>query len=373
MKKILILIMLASVALSCRFECSATGEQKVESYGQNLEDELFSLIDDDTLDALESFGMDSLNISGIYDISIKSITNFFSESLLSGVKSALKNFFVLLSLIIILVCISALAGSSKYSDCISLAAVCVVTLNAAKSLNPIISTVASSMHVTAQFMKGYIPVYAGIIAFSGNPASALTYNSLLFGLSEMISAFSNYLCVDIIGMFFCLSIAFSISENVNGNRFIGGVNRVMGIVLGLISTLFTGLLSIRSVLASSLDSVSQKGARFLMSSLIPIVGGAMSEAYSSILGSINLIKGSVAVIGIAVVAVLNIPVILEALIYYASFNALSIAAEVLDSQKVSLLFRSFASGIRFLLLLSVFEMFVLIISTGIMLSLKGGS
>ena len=99
--------------------------------------------------------------------------------------------------------------------------------------------------------------------------------------------------------------------------------------------------------------------------------GETGAGKSVIIGSINLIKGSVAIVGIFVILIINIPVLVETLIYYLSFTAMSYLSDSFSGVRVGETLRGIACAVRILMLLCVFEMFILIISTGIMLSLKG--
>ena len=121
-----------------------------------------------------------------------------------------------------------------------------------------------------------------------------------------------------------------------------------------------------------MDSVAVKGIRFAISSLVPVLGSSISEAYSSVIGSINLIKGSVAALGIIAVILINIPVLAEILLYHFLLSALSYICDFSGSVTMANTFRSFCCALKILMLLCVFQMFVLIISTGIMLLIKGG-
>lgn len=340
-------------------------ENDAGKIADETEEKLFSLIDSDTKKALNGIGIDSLKLTGVYDISLKSIAEFYSDDLKTQLKSTAKTFFTILSVVIIMSVVAVLVDKNK--NILALISVSSVAVFSVSSLSSIINAVISTMNISAGFMKAYIPVYAGIIAFSGNPGTAVSYNSVVMVIAELISAFVNDFAVSLLGAYFCLMIAFSLSETVNTARFINAFSKIINISLGFASTLFAGILSIKSVLSSSVDSVAVKGTRFLLSSLVPVVGSAISEAYSSLLGSINLIKGSVAVVGIAVILVLNLPVIVQALLTYFSFSALSVTSEILDSNELSVLFRGIAAGMKYLLLFAVFEVFVLVISTGIVL------
>ena len=53
-------------------------------------------------------------------------------------------------------------------------------------------------------------------------------------------------------------------------------------VLGIVMTLFTGLLSIQSFAGAAADNLSARAVKFAASSFIPVIGGSISEAYSAV-------------------------------------------------------------------------------------------
>ena len=64
-------------------------------------------------------------------------------------------------------------------------------------------------------------------------------------------------------------------------------------------TIFTGLLSIQSVVGSSADTLTSKTAKYVISNCVPVVGGAVSDAYSTVKGSLSLLKNGIGGVGIA--------------------------------------------------------------------------
>ncbi len=75
-------------------------------------------------------------------------------------------------------------------------------------------------------------------------------------------------------------------------------------VLGIVMTLFTGLLSIQSFAGAAADNLSARAVKFAASSFIPVIGGSVSEAYSAVKGSIGVIRTSVGVIGVIIMSVI---------------------------------------------------------------------
>ena len=67
-----------------------------------------------------------------------------------------------------------------------------------------------------------------------------------------------------------------------------------------------------------------------------------------------------------------LPGITELLLNFASLSLLSFVSGLFGQNGASSLFRGFSLAIKILLLVLVYEVFIVIISTGLMLSVKGG-
>ncbi len=367
MKKIVIFI-LTAVFLCVSFgTVSFAVNDNLES---ETEDKIFSLLDSDTVQELEEIGIDSLDYSKIYNVSFSNITEFFSDTLSEKLKEVLGFLTALIGALTVISAVRLLNTEKGENSAFEIVSSAIIIMLTVGKLSPVINTVLSVLNLSSKFMLGYIPIFAGIVALSGNPSGALSYNTLTLAFAEGISAFSNKFAVSVIGAFYCLSISFSFNKSLNLSRLVSAFNKFMAVVLGLIASLFTALISIRGVMSVGLDTVSSKGIKFILSSMVPVVGGAIGEAYGAIVSSLGLIKSSVAVVGIIVSLVINIPALSTALIYYFSLSLLSFTAEIFNMTDESHLLKAFATGMKFLLLLLIYEMFILIISTGLMLVMK---
>lgn len=343
-----------------------------DDFETDISDKLFSSFDDEVIDSLEEFGITDLDYNSIYNISFSSVVSYYKDTFINLLSGSLKSFMKLFSVVLLVGFISFILESEKYKLLLSSLSVMAVTLMITESINLCLNSAISLIKLNSNFMLSFVPVYAITIAVSGSPTTALTYNSLILAFSEGVSSLINYGLVDLIGCFFCLSIAFSINDTLNSAKLISITNKVITFVLGLASSVFASVLTIKGSISVSADTVTSKGVRFAIGSLIPVIGSSISEAYSALLGSINLIKGSVAIIGIIAILIINLPVLIEIVLYYFSFSTLSFVSETLDCKDLSNAFSGFSCGIKIIGLLAVFEMFVFIISTAVMLSLKGG-
>lgn len=365
MKKLLYLIV--CLLLIMPFSVPASGENETQEIAAEAQKALFSAFDSETKDALASFGLDEIDPERIFDVSFESITAYFGTNLKEKSKDAVKMFFELLGALIIVFVFAGLKGE-KNSDILETLSVCVFALLLSQRIEALLNSAVTIIDSLSKLMLGFVPVYAGIVAVSGSPVSAAGYSSLTLLFAQGVSAFSSKLLVPFCGVVICLTIAFSVNSRLNAGRFISAAGRVGTVSLGAISAFFTGFLALKNVLASSADAAGVRGLRFLVSNLIPVVGSAMSDAYSAFAGSINLIKGSVAVVGIVAVVVCTLPLVLELVLNLGVLSALTFAAEIASQKGILSLFKGFSVAVRMLLLALVYEVFIIIISTGLMLS-----
>lgn len=372
MKKLMRVLIIAVFIAVFMFTASAVNSDSFEDYENNISEELSDIIDAKTSEILEYIGFEDFSFDEIYNISFDKISSFFSVTLKDKITSVVKDFFEILCVVMLAGVVLTVYKSDSDDTFLTVISTLTVTLLVVISVNDSINAFVSALQASGKFMIGFVPIYTLLISFSGNTATALTYNTFAMFFAEVISTIISIGAVDLIGIYFSLGVSFSLNEGINVARFNSIVNKTVNILLGFISSVFTGFLSLKSILSVSVDRVSVRSVRYLIGSLIPIIGSSISEAYSSLLGSINLIKSSVAIVGILVITIINTPIILEMLFYFLALNMLGYISDSMLLGRTGDVFRVFSGGIRLLLLLCIFEMFIMIVTIGIVLSAKNG-
>lgn len=365
--KRLIITLLSVLLLSC-FPITCTAVEIDEEYYSDL---LGSAIDSDVKENLKEIGVDDFTAGEMYNISFSRIGEYFSRDLRSKSTEVLSVFFKLLTVLLILMTVKAFLCTDNGKNIKLIGIVSVVILASDVCVN-LLEMLFSTMKTGGSFMLAFIPIYTIVLSLGGSVSSGITYNSVTFVFAQLISFIVNNLASDITGIFLSASIAFSLNSTINLNRFISGTNKLISTVIGILSSGFAAILSVRGVLSVAIDSVTSKSIKFLIGSLIPIVGSSISDAYSTVLGSINVIKGSVAIAGIIIMLVISVPPILEGVLYCLSFTILSYISDMAELSEISSVIRCFYSALRTAILLNIFQLFILIVSTAVMISLKGG-
>ena len=112
--------------------------------------------------------------------------------------------------------------------------------------------------------------------------------------------------------------------------------------------------------------------RFTLNSFIPIVGSALSDAYKTVQGSVNLLKSGLGIFVIVSIAFVFLPIILNSLLWIFTLSAGKLLAEILDINQVKDLLEGVGTVLSTLLAIVLCIMSVYIISTALVLLMGGG-
>ena len=97
-------------------------------------------------------------------------------------------------------------------------------------------------------------------------------------------------------------MAFSVASAVTSfdlKRLTDALYKAIKWALVLAVTVYTGVLSVQTIVANSAEMAGGKAAKMLVSGAIPIVGSAFSDAFSVIVSGAALVKNGVGAFGVA--------------------------------------------------------------------------
>lgn len=113
----------------------------------------------------------------------------------------------------------------------------------------------------------------------------------------------------------------------------GAAKGIVTMTAGLLMTVFVGLLSLKGSLAGAADSVTLRTAKLAAGAVLPVVGGAVSDALSSVQGSMSLLRSSVGGFASIAVMAMLLPPVLSLLLTQAAMSAASAVARILHADQ----------------------------------------
>ena len=283
---------------------SADTSDQITKLKQQTSSSLDDIIDDDIKQTLEQMDIAPDNTSGVNRISVSKILSSIYESFLSALVSPFKMLGRLTAICLFCTVISSVTQDSSLSSLYQRISLLVTVTVLYDSLSLAVQSLSSSLNDITLFMSGYIPLFSGVLASSANIGGAAGYYSSMFVLCEVITFVSTSLLLPLLSVVIALNIIGSIGLDINVSGICSQINSVVKWVLSALMMIFTGFVSLKGINSAATDTLASKTARFAASSFIPLVGGAVSEAYSAIYGSLGVIRSGVGVIGIAAVSVI---------------------------------------------------------------------
>ena len=243
-------------------------------------------------------------------------------------------------------------------------------------IRPVMECILSLQTVFADFslfLAVYIPAFAGIMTTAGQPMTGALYNVMLFGACQGVSTLLQAAFVPVISCYLSLAIVTEVVPQMGLRDIVTGFKKLITWGLGLTMTIFVGLLSLQSAVAGGGDNVAVKTTKFMLSSLIPGVGGSLSELFMATQGCVQLVKSTVGAAGIAIAVLTFLPVLLRITLWQAVTAVGSIVGEMLGAGAVSRLLKSVGSALSVMLAITLYYAMLFIVSTSLMiLAFKGG-
>ena len=114
-------------------------------------------------------------------------------------------------------------------------------------------------------------------------------------------------------------------------RIAGTLKWVVTSVLTVVLLVFVGYLTVSGVIAGSTDAVTVKAAKFTMSSLVPVVGGILSDAAETVLAGARILKNAVGVFGMLAVLCMCVAPFLQLGIHYLTYKVTSALSATVSS------------------------------------------
>lgn len=153
----------------------------------------------------------------------------------------------------------------------------------------------------SKFMNVLTPIIVGLIASTGGIATTSLIYPIIAFFSQFITLFVSKVLLPVSMICFALGIVNNISKRVSVSKVEGFLKSLSIWALGIILTLFVGIVSLEGTVASTVDGVTVKTAKFLFSGSIPVVGKLLGDSVDTILGSTLIMKDAIGFVGIMVI------------------------------------------------------------------------
>lgn len=334
-------------------------------------DKLYDLLDDDVKEALSELGINEVDFSALFDVSISKVFNLIKNASIGSLEAPFKSLMKLICVIILIsLGESFIPDDNKYKSVIGILSTLFCISAVIVPLYQAMEAAISSVSVCGVFMKSLIPVLTGVVSASGNPTLAISFQSIAFSVAQVISSVSENYIVPIVGAVIAIDITGALMPSFKLSGITDLIKKTVISVLSFTSTLYISFLSLKGALANAADTVANKGIKLIISSAVPVVGSAVSEAYSGIIGSLVLVRSTIGIFGIAVITVVTAPAMIQLLFWIFALKIGASVGEVFLQDSTVRLLKSLSSAITLFNVVLLFNAVLFIISMALVLAIK---
>ncbi len=183
------------------------------------------------------------------------------------------------------------------------------------------------------FMNVIVPVLIMLIATSGGITSAVTIDPIVLGAVTITPRIYTYFLFPLILAYFTLQFVNNLSDEFKIDRMCKFIKNMVMLSQGFILTIFVGILTLRGMTADTLDAVAVKTVKFAVDNFVPVVGGAFSDAITTLAGYSLAMKSVISSLGVIVIIVIAVyPMIKMALMALCFKFTAAIIEPVVDSK-----------------------------------------
>ena len=154
-------------------------------------------------------------------------------------------------------------------------------------------------HMTS-FMSKLTPVLIVTLFTCCKSVSAAAFEPVLSAAVVVVSVIIEKCLVPLMTFSAVLAVAGNVGDKTKISGFIKIVKSVTRWLMAFVITLFTGINAIYGFSSAALDAVGAKTIKFAVGSLVPVVGGFLSDTLDTVVTSAGLLKNAVGISGIII-------------------------------------------------------------------------
>ena len=191
------------------------------------------------------------------------------------------------------------------------------------------------MGYMTDFMSKLSPVLIVTLFACCKPASAAAFEPVLSAAVVIVSEVITRCLVPLITFSAVLSVAGNVGDRNGISGFVKIVKSATKWIMALVITVFTGINAIYGFATPALDAVGTRTLKFAVGSLVPIVGGFLSDTLDTVTASGAVVKNAVGASGIVMLCIICLPPIIKLGIMQMMFKLISAITEPIADRRIS--------------------------------------
>jgi stage III sporulation protein AE len=293
---------------------------------------------------------------------IKSIANKFIEEIKINLG--------FLSKILIIALISALltniqstfenASVASFANYVTYILIAILVIG---SFYQLMETVKITINSMIEFMEILLPILLTFLVLTGGPNTKLIFHPMILGTVNIIGIVVKSVILPLINFSFIISILSNLSERAELRKLSEFGNQIVTFIISAAFTVFVGIITIHG-LSTKIDGISIRTAKFAVDRFVPVVGGFLSDAVETVIGSSAILKNGIGIIGLFIIIFITILPLIKIGTLLLIYKIVGVVIEPIVSKNISNFFSDVSKTLLLILIsmVSVAMMFFITIT-----------
>lgn len=238
------------------------------------------------------------------------------------------------------------------------------------NFSDIVQVVKDTCNNLIGFMNILIPLLISLMIYTGSITTSGVLEPIILFLINFIGNMIQTLIIPIVLVFTSLIVISKISDNVQIDKLSKFLKSGVVWFFGIVLTIFVAVISLEGTLSSSVDGITAKTTKAVVSSAIPVVGKILGDAVDTVLGCGIILKNAVGVIGIIIVVGICIMPILKLGIFTMAYKFMSAICEPIADKNITSLLDQIGDVYKIFLAILCSVSVMLIVGTALVVKIS---
>jgi stage III sporulation protein AE len=180
----------------------------------------------------------------------------------------------------------------------------VLIIIALNSFHVVVEYTNDTISTMIQFILALIPLLLALMATSGGLISAAFFHPVILFMMNTSGLFIQYVVLPLLFLSTLLSIVSILSEHYKVTQLASMLRNWSVGLLGILLTVFLGVISVQGASSAVTDGVTVKTAKFITGNFVPVIGRVFTDATDTVISASMLLKNTVGLAGVAILLII---------------------------------------------------------------------
>ncbi|WP_226085320.1 stage III sporulation protein AE [Mesobacillus sp. S13] len=180
----------------------------------------------------------------------------------------------------------------------------VLIIIALNSFHVVVDYTNDAIGTMIQFILALIPLLLALMATSGGLISAAFFHPVILFMMNTSGMFIQYVVLPLLFLSTLLSIVSILSEQYKVTQLASMLRNWSVGLLGILLTVFLGVISVQGASSAVTDGVTVKTAKFITGNFVPVIGRVFTDATDTVISASMLLKNTVGIAGVGILLII---------------------------------------------------------------------